>query len=390
MKKRFIKAFLIGAFALGTLSACGNSSQDSADTMTPSAEIAEETDNQEETDELVEEEADENEAGGQEEADAAYDAGYNCLYGEDGKEIDLEEAYTNFNHALELGNTEANFYLGLLCDWYSIPENDFEKAKAYYEAAGEDNSGAQLALGFLYYNGQGVEQDVEKAQELFDAVIEQGDMGGYLGNAFIAYDKGDYTVALENCNKVLEGTEQVFLAEAMGSIGALYFHGQGIEQDYAQALEWYRKAADLGETDSMINIGSMYLYGQGVEQDYTQALEWYEKAADLGKENAMGWLGYLYYNGLGVEQDYTQALEWFKKGADLGEPSAMNNLAGMYYYGQGVEQDYTQALEWYEKAADLGNTDAMKSLAGMYTDGRGVEVDIDIAQEWYNKAEGAK
>ena len=390
MKKRFIKAFLIGAFALGTLSACGNSSQDSADTMTPSAEIAEETDNQEETDELFEEEADENEAGGQEEADAAYDAGYNCLYGEDGKEIDLEEAYTNFNHALELGNTEANFYLGLLCDWYSIPENDFEKAKAYYEAAGEDNSGAQLALGFLYYNGQGVEQDVEKAQELFDAVIKQGDMGGYLGNAVIAYDKGDYTVALENYNKVLEGSEQVFLAEAMGSIGALYFHGQGIEQDYAQALEWYRKAADLGETDSMINIGGMYLYGQGVEQDYTQALEWYEKAADLGKENAMGWLGYLYYNGLGVEQDYTQALEWFKKGADLGEPSAMNNLAGMYYYGQGVEQDYTQALEWYEKAADLGNTDAMKSLAGMYTDGRGVEVDIDIAQEWYNKAEGAK
>ncbi len=386
MKKRLITVFLIGAFIMSILSACGNASQESTEVTSPAAEIAEKDDNQEETDKETEEEAD---TAKQEEANAAYEAGYNCLYGENGKEIDLEEAYTNFNHALELGVTEANFYLGILCDWYNIPKRDYEKAKAYYEAAG-DNSSAQVALGFLYYNGQGVEQDVEKAQELFDAAIEQGDNGGYLGNVFISYDKGDYTTALDNCNKVLEGSERIFLAAAMNEIGHLYYNGQGVEQDYAQALEWYRRGADLGNSDAMIEMGSMYLYGQGVEQGYTQALECFKKAADLGKENAMGWLGYLYYNGMGVEQDYTQALEYFKEGADLGDPSAMNNLAGMYFYGQGVEQDYAQALEWYEKAADLGYTEAMKSLAGMYMDGRGVEENVDIAQEWYNKAEEAK
>ena len=110
MKNRFITALLIGTLAMSTLSACGNASQE---TMSPAAEITEETDNQEpeETEDAksAEEEAAEAEAARQEEADAAYEAGRVCLYGLDGQEIDLEEAYANFSHALELGKTEANF-----------------------------------------------------------------------------------------------------------------------------------------------------------------------------------------------------------------------------------------------------------------------------------------
>lgn len=353
MKKRLITVLLIGAFILSTLSACGNASQESTEATSPSAEIAEENDSQEETDEATEEKETEDESAKQEEAVAAYMAGYNCLYGEDGKEIDLEEAYTNFNHALELGMTEANFYLGVLCDEYNIPEKDYEKAKAYYEAAGDD-SRAQIALGILYNGGKGVEQDEEKAQELFDAAIEQGDMGGYLGNAYIAYGKGDYTAAFENLSKVLEGTEQIFVAQAMSDIGTLYYYGQGVEQNYAQAIEWHIKAADLGNV------------------------------------SAMNELGYTYGIGEGVEADYTQALEWLKKAADLGNANAMNNLGDMYFYGKGVEQDYTQALEWFEKAADLGEANAMSWLGYLYENGLGVEQDLDIAQEWYNKAEGAQ
>lgn len=349
MKKRLITAILIGAFALSTLSACGNTSQESTEATSPSAEIVEETD---ETDQPAEEKADE-EAGGQEEADASYEAGRDCLYGLNGQEVDLEAAYANFSHALELGKTEANFYLGILCDGYNIPEKNYEKAKAYYEAAG-DNPYAQLALGILYDNGLGVEQDAAKAQELFDAVIAQECVEGYLGNAYIAYGKEDYAAAFEYLNKASEGKEQIFVAQAMSDIGTLYY------------------------------------YGQGVKQDYEQAIEWHEKAADLGNVSAMNELGYTYGIGEGVEADYTQALEWLKKAADLGNASAINNLGDMYFYGKGVEQDYTQALEWFEKAADLGEANAMSWLGYLYENGLGVEQDLDIAQEWYRKAEEAK
>ncbi len=48
-------------------------------------------------------------------------------------EKDLEAAYNYFEKALELGNKEANFYLGILYDWESYPEQDYEKAKEWAE-----------------------------------------------------------------------------------------------------------------------------------------------------------------------------------------------------------------------------------------------------------------
>jgi len=33
-------------------------------------------------------------------------------------------------------------------------------------------------------------------------------------------------------------------------IGTLYEQGQGVAQDYAEAIRWYRKAADQGASDA--------------------------------------------------------------------------------------------------------------------------------------------
>ncbi len=60
----------------------------------------------------------------------------------------------------------------------------------------------------------------------------------------------------------------------------------GVEQDYKKALEWYEKAADLGNTSGMNQIGYLYYYGSGVEQSNEKALEWFDKAAALGNEKA--------------------------------------------------------------------------------------------------------
>lgn len=65
----------------------------------------------------------------------------------------------------------------------------------------------------------------------------------------------------------------------------MYYAGLGVEQDYAKALEWFEKAAELNYTTAVHNIGYMYQEGLGVEQDYDKALEWYEKAVELGDED---------------------------------------------------------------------------------------------------------
>ena len=153
-------------------------------------------------------------------------------------------------------------------------------------------------------------------------------------------------------------------------LGYVYYNGQGVEQDYQKAFNWYRKAAEAGDTIAQSNLGYMYYQGQGVEQDYEKAFIWYQKSAEGGNVTAQSNLGYMYYSGQGVERDYEKAVIWFWKAANHGDIDAQCNLGCMYELGQGgVQQDYKTAAEWYKKAAAQGNIDAQKKLDLMRENG---------------------
>jgi TPR repeat protein len=57
------------------------------------------------------------------------------------------------------------------------------------------------------------------------------------------------------------------------------FHGWGVPQDYAEAVKWYRKAADQGLPPAQSNLAGMYYFGRGVPQDYVRAHLWFNLAA---------------------------------------------------------------------------------------------------------------
>lgn len=341
MKTKLLAKMLMVALVTGSLTGCGSTAKDTTVQTETSVETngtTETTEESNENAELTEEEiaAKEAEEAAAKEAEKAaakeaeaneyYEAGRASLYGLDGTEVNLETAYNNFEKAKELDKIEANFYLGVLCDWYNYPEMNYEMAKNYYEECG-DNPYAQISLGYLYLYGQGVEEDKEKAKEIFQTVVDNGCMDGYCGYALIAEDEQQYDIAFEYANKVVEeGNEELYIACAMNRIGNWYRDGNGVEQDYAKALEWYEKALDLSNYSSaMNNIAELYYYGNGVEQDYEKALEGYEKAIDLGNSVAMNNLGVMYYYGNGVEQDYEKALEWFDKAASFGQDIAKEN-----------------------------------------------------------------
>ena len=58
-----------------------------------------------------------------------------------------------------------------------------------------------------------------------------------------------------------------------------------MNQDFSQAAEWYRKAAEQGHMISQRNLATMYLNGKGIKQDRVQAMAWYQVIANSG--NAM-------------------------------------------------------------------------------------------------------
>ena len=50
-------------------------------------------------------------------------------------------------------------------------------------------------------------------------------------------------------------------------------------KDYAEAVRWYRRAAEQGDADAQYNLGLKYLDGEGVPQDYARAYGWLNLAA---------------------------------------------------------------------------------------------------------------
>ncbi len=95
-----------------------------------------------------------------------------------------------------------------------------------------------------------------------------------------------------------------------------------IAADDAEAVKWYRKAAEQGDAYAQYNLGFMYDNGEGVPRDYAEAARWYRKAANQGEADARFNLGVMYSEGQGVPQDYAQAHMWFSLAGAQGDKQA--------------------------------------------------------------------
>jgi hypothetical protein len=137
-------------------------------------------------------------------------------------------------------------------------------------------------------------------------------------------------------------------------IGFFYEVGfDDVPQDCAEAIQWYLKAADQGNTEAQESLGRVY-DGAGILrdcQDRSEAVKWYRKLADQGNEAASARLAVIFESGDGVPQDHVEAMKWFQIALDRNDYSPYFSLRDMYYRGRGVKQDDVTALMWAYLAA---------------------------------------
>jgi serine/threonine protein kinase len=129
-----------------------------------------------------------------------------------------------------------------------------------------------------------------------------------------------------------------------------------------EAIDLFRRAADLGEPRAMQDLGEIFMEGTVVAKNDEEAARWFRKGAEKGNASAMLFLGGMYRLGNGVEQSDKEAADWFRKAADAGNPAAMYNLGTLYEDGRGVPRDSGLAKQLYQKAAALGDQDSQKRL----------------------------
>lgn len=229
---------------------------------------------------------------------------------------------------------------------------DYDYIKHYLllanEIGGED---AKYALAYCYYNGIGVEQDYEKAFDLYLEIAQH-----------------DST-------------------RALNQIGFMYTKGRGVPENDYQAFIYYKRAAELGNAVAQYNVGVSYYNGYGCEQNYRESLYWFKKAAEGGDANALSYIGDHYYYGKGVAVDFNEAAKWYLKAGKTDDPDILNALGDLYYNGQGgFEKDAYKAFSYYGQAADNTSEKAQLSYAKMLENGIGCTADIKEAYKYYRFA----
>lgn len=222
-------------------------------------------------------------------------------------------------------------------------------------------------------------------------------------------------------NEELECDSDAGNAEASLELGTRYYMGEGAEQNYSKAAQFFRRAEAFGNVTAQYNLGVMYDNAFGVEHDDNKAFEYYQKSAEQGFPLGMFSLAEMLYGGLGCEKDDSKAVYWLQKAeremedpniyitlamilrdsedpsvndpnkafeyaqkaVDTGNETALNLMGTFYENGTGVDRDYKKAFDYYSRAADKGVEIAYLSMGAYYQGGYGVPQDLKKAAECF-------
>ena len=166
----------------------------------------------------------------------------------------------------------------------------------YTLAADQGSAKARCNLGYMYANGNGVEQDT------------------------LASEQGH--------------------ADAQCNLGHMYQNGQGVEKDEKHAVKLYTLAAEQDHAMAQNNLGWSY------HNELYEAATTTSGSQELHRSN----LTFLIDQNNGTTPSHQKVREWYKKAVN--NDAENQYLMGLAYErGTGVIQSFPKSKKWYEKAA---------------------------------------
>lgn len=246
----------------------------------------------------------------------------------------------------ESGDAKAMYDLATLHDrgYDTIPVDSARSTALYRLSATAGYPRAQNYLGFRYFRGEFVRQDVDSALYWLNKAAENGDVS------------------------------------AANNLGYLLTESDIIPHDYEEAFRWFSKGAEAGLPESESQLADLYRKGLGVAADTVKATELYTRAIEGGLQDAelkllsmMGrkWetlepdsafiLGRYYYTHhaptVGV---------CLLKTAEKGDiPDALALLGDAYSKGLGTGYDHEMGRLYFLRAAMLGQHDSQRMIGEM-------------------------
>ncbi|MBT6401696.1 sel1 repeat family protein [candidate division WWE3 bacterium] len=268
---------------------------------------------------------------------AQWNLGNYYLRGE-GVEQDYKQAFKWYSLSAKQGHKRAQFDLGVMYDnGEGIPKNHKEAFKWFRLAAEQGHAQAKVILDSrrvrpqsgldlreqeqldqIHAHNEFREGLKQQAQSEFDAELENRGItvqdiereNTYIRQSREARRFGDYagletaderkeaklkeTEIKETRNReLLEGKEKAGLdgihdeVVAQYELGLAYSQGRGVQQNYKEAVKWYRLSAEQENSNAQYSLGSMYYNGYGVLQDHVLSHMWLNISGSNGHSRAI-------------------------------------------------------------------------------------------------------
>jgi TPR repeat protein len=173
----------------------------------------------------------------------------------------------------------------------AVREGDYATAIPIYHSLAETGDvSAQMRLGFFYESGAGLRRDWVESAKWFSKAADAGDESAVFVISFL----GRYWRHREGANappiiyELVEKVAKSGFAVAQFSLGVMYYpigdpSFDAAKGNTAQAVVWYRRAAEQGDIGAQVALGLAYAQGIGVAQDYIEADKWFNTAASRAK-----------------------------------------------------------------------------------------------------------
>lgn len=236
-------------------------------------------------------------------------------------------------------------------------KQDYLKAKDCFLEVVKKTASANsyYNLGSIYYNGLGVEKDIDRAIYYFEKSLEiKPTVSAFLLGIIYYSEKINYELAFKyfNIASTIDLQNSKNKSILYYYFGEMYSNGHGIKKDTNKAIKYYIQSDELGNEEACEKLGIIFLNNQ----EYFYAIKYLKKAYEFDLD-CLDKLNDAYKNyakKLLEENEKEQAINliyelisYLKEKLDDNEISYYSNIGDLYYF---LYYNFEKNDEWYKEA----------------------------------------
>ncbi|KAG2209957.1 hypothetical protein INT47_003392 [Mucor saturninus] len=282
-------------------------------------------------------------------------------------------------------------------DLYSLAAGVIHSDLNTHPAPKDIECTAKLMIALFYLD----EKDTTtpyRPKEAFDMLInltknttQSGEVHYWIA---VCYEEGVSTVVKPNLSKSFEHymiSAKLNYSDSQFQVGHMLCKGLGVQEDRLAAFDWLHAASKQNHASALYYVGIYYYNGSGtIARNLDLARDYFRRAAELGNTESIISYAQICYGKVKentlpaseIERFLQESIRWYKKAAHLNHPTGLRELGRIY----GSKKDYKTSAEFYERAAKLNDALSTVILGGYYENGHGVKMNKETAASHYEKA----